>query len=92
MPLKGTTRRVIEVHGSNSCYFEKAVLYVRPECAPLAENRLAEEAKIYAAQLSDCALSDKKLRRRRIILSVLLKSAILLFSAALLLVILALAF
>ena len=79
--IKGTTRRVIEVNGSDSCYFEKAVLYVRPECSPIEDSSLAREAKIYAAKLSEYADSGKK-QRSKTIAGVLIKTAIVLISIA----------
>ncbi len=30
--LRGVNRQIIEVHETDSCYFEKAILFVRPGC------------------------------------------------------------
>lgn len=73
MPIKGTTRRVIEIHGTDSCFFEKAVLYVRPECYPLEDSSLAREAKKYTAKLSLCSKEMQQEFRRERILKILMR-------------------
>lgn len=73
MPIKGTTRRVIEIHGTDSCFFEKAVIYVRPECYPLEDSSLAREAKKYTAKLSLCSREMQQELRRERILKILLR-------------------
>lgn len=85
MPIKGTTRRVIEIHGTDSCFFEKAVLYVRPECYPIEDSSLAREAKKYTAELSECAENMRKELRRERILKILLRITIGLAAAAVIL-------
>lgn len=85
MPIKGTTRRVIEINGTNSCFFEKAVLYVRPECFPLEDASLAREARKYTAMLSDRAEDVRREYRRERILKILLRITIGLAAAAVIL-------
>ncbi|MDY2847851.1 MAG: hypothetical protein SOU50_06495 [Oscillospiraceae bacterium] len=85
MPIKGTTRRVIEVHGTDSCFFEKAVLYVRPECFQIEDTSLAREARRYTAMLSDSAEEVRREYRRERILKTLLRVTIGLAAAAVIL-------
>lgn len=72
MCIKGVNKRVIEVTGTENAYFEKAVLYIRPECSALTDSRLAEEAKAYAAVLSEDRSAEEQLysRRKKIIYTV----------------------
>lgn len=65
MCIKGVNKRVIEVIGTDNAYFEKAVLYIRPECTALTDSRLTEEAKAYAAVLSENSSAKERLYARR---------------------------
>lgn len=85
MCIKGINKRVIEVTASENSFFEKAVLYVRPECAAVSDSRLADIAKEYTDMLEESAPSDMKQARRHRIFSnalVVITSAVLLISAA----------
>lgn len=42
--LKGTSRQMVEICGTDDPYFERAFLVVRPECADLPPERLDSEA------------------------------------------------
>ncbi len=52
--LKGVHKRVIEVKGDPNAYFEKAVLFVRPDCQEESSRQLSLAAEEYlkAAVLS----------------------------------------
>ena len=54
MQLKGVNRRIIEVNSADPL-FEKAVLYVRPECTSFTEEQLSREAKEYVALFCESA-------------------------------------
>ena len=41
--LKGINKQVLEIHDTGTEYFEKALLFVRPEYASLSEERLREK-------------------------------------------------
>lgn len=43
--IKGVNRQIIEVTDTGNCYFERALLVVRPNCADLESDRLHEEAR-----------------------------------------------
>ena len=80
--LRGVNRSIVEVAGSGSRYFEKAILFVRPECAGLSAGRLEAGAREYLEKLEaggGLPLPRPKenrraaaLRRRRILLKILL--------------------
>lgn len=73
--LKGVTRQIIEINNTASPYFEKAVLYVRPEACGHLPAVLKREAERYLAEFYP---EKKFLCARR-------KSALLCIAAALLL-------
>lgn len=43
--IKGVNRKIIEISGMENDYFEKAVLYVRPDKSEISETRLGLEAR-----------------------------------------------
>lgn len=43
--IKGVNRQVLEIHDTGNQYFEKALLFVRPEYSTLSENRLRDAAQ-----------------------------------------------
>lgn len=45
--VKGVNKNIIEVHDLNSTYFEKAILFVKPEYALFDSEKLFREAKRY---------------------------------------------
>ena len=50
--IKGVNRRVVEITGMKNDYFEKAVLYIRPEKCGTSDTRLELEARCTAGKLS----------------------------------------
>lgn len=50
--IKGVNRRIVEISGMKNDYFEKAVLYIRPEKSGEPMSRLELEARSTAAELS----------------------------------------
>ncbi len=50
--IKGVNRRIVEISGMKNDYFEKAVLYIRPEMSGEPMSRLELEARSTAAELS----------------------------------------
>lgn len=53
--IKGVNRKVIEINRTDSDYFERAVLYLRPE---------VNEAPLHAAQLEAQAILGQAVKRR----------------------------
>lgn len=49
--IKGVTRQIIEINNTASPYFEKAVLYVRPEASGHIPVILKHEAHRYLEEL-----------------------------------------
>lgn len=45
--LKGVNKKVIEINDTRNIYFEKAVLYVRPEMLDTPHSHLVREANYY---------------------------------------------
>lgn len=43
--IKGVNRQVLEIHDTGNKYFEKALLFVKPEYSTLNENRLRDAAQ-----------------------------------------------
>lgn len=50
--IKGVNRRIVEITGMKNDYFEKAVLYIRPEKCGTSDTRLELEARCTAGKLS----------------------------------------
>lgn len=50
--IKGVNRRIVEISGMKNDYFEKAVLYIRPEKSTEPIGRLELEARSAVAELS----------------------------------------
>ncbi len=49
--IKGVNKRVVEITGTDSEYFEKAVLYIKSDKSGLPAERLNEEAREYLDRL-----------------------------------------
>ncbi len=45
--IRGVNRRIVEITSTENDYFEKAVLYIRPEKTGYPKNKLDYEAKAY---------------------------------------------
>lgn len=80
--IRGVNKRIVEVSGGGSRYFDKALLFVRPEFADIPTAKLETDARQYldnleqkgAAPLPPYRSSRRAdaLRRRKIIGRVLL--------------------
>lgn len=49
--IKGVNKCIIEVNAAGSKYFEKALIFVRPEYAALSQSRLQTDAKDFLSEL-----------------------------------------
>lgn len=49
--IKGVNKCIVEVNATGSKYFEKALIFVRPEYAALSQSRLQGDAKDFLAEL-----------------------------------------
>lgn len=50
--IKGVNKKIIEVNHPESIYFEKAVLYLRPEVRELPAEVTREEAEKYISMIT----------------------------------------
>ena len=60
--LRGVNRQIIEVQDIQSAYFERAILFVRPDCGEATERQLRENA---AHWLQGAGPLPVKSRRKR---------------------------
>ncbi len=51
--IKGVNKQIIEINDMDNKVFEKAVLYVRPECSEISEAKLYNSANEFAKEVSD---------------------------------------
>lgn len=42
--LRGVNRQIIEINSTDNCFFEKAILFVRPEFSEASETKLHDNA------------------------------------------------
>ena len=48
--LKGVNRQIVEINNTDSIYFEKAILYVKPAMHEISPYVLAQEAQHYVSE------------------------------------------
>ena len=68
--IKGVNRRIVEISGMKNDYFEKAVLYIRPEKSAEPIGRLELEARSTVAMLS---LNEEKPPKAHVITDLTLR-------------------
>ena len=71
--LKGVNRQVVEIPQPESKYFEKILLFVKPECSRFTEQHLLLQAK--AALPGEVSPPQNKNSRRRLRLGDVLRAA-----------------
>ncbi len=49
--IKGVNKRIVEINNTQNEYFEKAILYIKPEKSSLPQRELSEEAINYLNSL-----------------------------------------
>ena len=75
--VKAVNKLILEINNTENEYFEKAVLYIRPEKAE--DNKLSDSAKEYLNRISG---GDRRVQKKSsILLSVLINLAVATFSA-----------
>lgn len=79
--LRGINRSIIEINDTDNRYFEKVLIFVRPEFGSFPEGYLKKEAKKMVGSISTSPVGLKKripirkkikLKRKRILAGVLL--------------------
>ncbi|MBZ4670608.1 MAG: hypothetical protein JG769_912 [Oscillospiraceae bacterium] len=49
--IKGVNKRIVEINNTQNEYFEKAILYIKPEKSSMPQRELSEEAINYLNSL-----------------------------------------
>ena len=81
--IKGVNHRIVEITGMNSDYFEKAVLYVRPEKTGTSPDLIDLEAR---AEVGKFIPRENSRKRDMLTLTVrLVSAAVIMLSAAVIL-------
>ncbi|MBR4093036.1 MAG: hypothetical protein IKK32_04115 [Oscillospiraceae bacterium] len=79
--IKGVNRRVIEINNPDGEYFEKAILFVKPEKSGDKPETLRIAARKYLSEL------DENDKRRRLRLLIIISSVVVAFITVILTVI-----
>lgn len=66
--IKGVNRKIIEIRNPDSLYFEKAVLYLRPNVTLLSEAASQKEARKFIDSLRSSESGSVPRRRRYFLL------------------------
>ena len=66
--VKGVNRKIIEINNPDSPYFEKAVLYLKPNITFFSDTVSHKEAQSLINRLTTDEYADKKRTRRKKIL------------------------
>lgn len=75
--VKAVNKLILEINNTENEYFEKAVLYIRPEKAE--DNKLSDSAREYLSRISG---GDRRAQKKSsILLSLLINIAVATFSA-----------
>lgn len=60
--LRGVNRQIIEINSTDNCYFEKAILFVRPEFSELSQSKLHDNANVFLKDIT----TQKQLTKAKI--------------------------
>lgn len=80
--IKGVNKRIVEINNPKNEYFEKAILYIRPEKHALPPAAISLEAKEFLNRLKPKEADERKLSTA--LLLILLCSAVLILTILLL--------
>ncbi len=83
--IKGVNKKIVEINNPQSIYFEKAILYVRPDAYGVSERQLSKEADAYLDSIirrskNRITISGKAMAFAVIFTAILAVSLILIFS------------
>lgn len=70
--MRGVNKLVLEINSTEDEYFEKAILFVRPDKADCAQSELSKGAR----RLLDCVEAGQKRRRLAPLIAVLASVAL----------------
>lgn len=63
--LRGVNKCVIEINGGNSKYFERALIFVRPEYAALSQSKLMSDGRQFLSEIEENEAACEPGYRRR---------------------------
>lgn len=58
--IKGVNKQIIEINSTNSAFFDKAVLYIKPSMRDFSSKALAKEAQHYISKITDTQAKRKQ--------------------------------
>ncbi|MBE6852398.1 MAG: hypothetical protein E7505_02830 [Ruminococcus sp.] len=61
--IKGVNKKIIEINDTKNIYFEKAILYVRPEMLDTPPGHLMKEASYYLEENTPLSSTSRAERR-----------------------------
>jgi len=61
--IKGVSKKIIEINSTDNIYFERAVLYIRPEMSDIPEGYLSREADLFLSE-KNMSGTGKKISRK----------------------------
>ena len=67
--IKGVNKKIIEINDTRNIYFEKAILYVRPEMQDTPSDHLIKEASYYLEENTPSARTPERTGSRLSLLS-----------------------
>jgi hypothetical protein len=56
--IKGVNKKIVEINNPKSLYFDKAILYVKPEMSDVPIRFLSQEAQNYLESISPISKSN----------------------------------
>ena len=74
--IKGVNHRIIEITGMDNDYFEKAILYVRPDKTTISETRIDLEARYAVGKIVPQCKSTTQAEKKPFISPLAIKFAI----------------
>lgn len=81
--IKGVSKNIVEINDTGNMYFERAVLYIRPEMNDVPRNHLVKEASEYISSCVPDKPSVSGKARKNTSAAVLITASVLSAAAAL---------
>ena len=64
--IRGVNRQIIEVNDTQNRYFERAILFVRPDCGEVTEHKLHAQAVDWLSTASPAAFKSARRKPYRV--------------------------
>ncbi|NLP26143.1 MAG: hypothetical protein GX365_02170 [Clostridiales bacterium] len=68
--IKGVNKKIVEINNPKSIYFEKAILYIRPNMSDIPAKLLSQEAQNYLKSIFPPEKKNKHYSLRVVLVSV----------------------